>query len=224
MKIAIIVAMDKELEFLLPLISDKRNVKCDGMDIVEGRMGRHDVAVMKCGIGKVNAAISTSELVDMYHPDILINTGVAGGADSSMNVLDVFVADGVAYHDVWCGPDTIHGQAYGCPLIFKPSVPKELMAKLPESVKVGLICSGDKFITTEDEIKEIKSHFSEALAVDMESAAIAHVCDRKKVPFMVIRVVSDTPGQAENISQYENFWTDAPTRTFDALSSIIKSL
>ena len=71
---------------------------------------------------------------------------------------------------------------------------------------------------------DIKSHFPETLAVDMESAAIAQVCVMKCVPFNILRVVSDTPGQEENISQYANFWTDAPRETFMALCAILKAL
>ena len=93
-----------------------------------------------------------------------------------------------------------------------------------EKTRFGLICSGDKFICKESEVKEIKSHFPEALAVDMVSAAIAQVCSLHDIPFNILRVISDTPGQEENISQYENFWSDAPKETFSALTSILNEI
>ena len=88
----------------------------------------------------------------------------------------------------------------------------------------GLICSGDIFVSKAEEVAAIKRHFPQALAVDMESGAVAQVCSMHSIPFGIIRVVSDTPGQAENISQYENFWTDAPRETFSALVSILSNL
>jgi adenosylhomocysteine nucleosidase len=128
---------------------------------------------------------------------------------------------------VWCGPGTEYGAAYGFPAelpVDKRIVEIAKQTVTGENVKYGLICSGDKFITTEAEISEIKSHFPSALAVDMESASIAQVCHMRNTPVNIIRVISDTPGQEENISQYENFWTDAPAETFKALTEILKAL
>lgn len=227
MKIGIIVAMNKELQLLLPLIENKKEVEIDSYRFVEGKVDSHEVVVMQCGIGKVNSAIGTMRMLDNFNPQMVINTGVAGGTDASMHVLDVLVATGVAYHDVWCGPGTVYGAASGCEQILIPysriiEVSKQVLTG--DKTRYGLICSGDKFISKAMEVEEIKSHFSEALAVDMESASIAQVCTMKGVPFNILRVISDTPGQEENISQYENFWTDAPTSTFKALLKILESL
>lgn len=227
MKIAIIVAMNKELQLLLPLIESKQTIEIDGFKFTEGFIGRHSVVAMQCGIGKVNSAIGTLMLIDKFKPEMVINTGVAGGADPSMHVLDLLIATKIAYHDVWCGPGTNYGAAYGFPVEFAVGerileISKQSMNS--NNVKYGLICSGDKFITTESEINEIKNHFDDALAVDMESASIAQVCYMRNIPINIIRVISDTPGQEENISQYENFWTDAPAETFKALTEILNSL
>lgn len=219
MKIAIIVAMDKELALLLPLLSDRSTVSVNGLEYHRGRIGAHDVVVGRCGIGKVNAAIGTLTLIDTFHPQLVINTGVAGGARGGAGVLDVVVADRVAYHDVWCGEGTKPGQAAGCPEAFDCALDDEIFAGL--DVRRGLIASGDRFISTPEEIDAIKAVWPEAMAVDMESAAIAHVCYVKCVPFAIVRVVSDTPGEADNISQYENFWSDAPARTFSVVRDII---
>lgn len=228
MKVGIIVAMEKELKFLLPLIENKREYTERGTRFIEGKMSGHHITVCQCGIGKVNSALSTLTLIEQFSLDLVINTGVAGGADKSMHVLDLFIAKGVAYHDVWCGPGTEYGAAHGFDVILKPAEKICRIAGdlLPagEKTKFGLICSGDKFITTAEEIKEIKNHFPEAVAVDMESASIAQVCVLKGVPFNIIRVISDTPGENENISQYENFWSDAPRETFEALKMILKKL
>ena len=102
----------------------------------------------------------------------------------------------------------------------------DLCRSLPdlEEARFGLICSGDRFISKAKEVEFIKTQFPDALACDMESASIAHACRDKEVPFAVVRVVSDTPGQADNVSQYKDFWTTAPEKTFHAVNSIIKSL
>ena len=229
MIIGIIVAMRKELDLLLPLLENRSETEhINNYEFQAGTVGRHGVVLMQCGIGKVNAAIGALTLIDSFNPDCIINTGVAGGAAPSMHVLDLLIATGVAYHDVWCGPGTEYGAAAGCDKILLPW--QKLVDKahevLPQENKYryGLICSGDKFISTEAEISEIKGHFPDALAVDMESAAIAQVCGMKKVPFGIIRAISDTPGQEDNISQYANFWNDAPAETFKALMAILATL
>lgn len=226
MKIGIIVAMGKELKLLLPLIESLSTITLNDITFHRGKMGRHDVTAMQCGIGKVNAAIGTLTLIENFHPDLLINTGVAGGAGSAAGILDLVVADSIAYHDVWCGPGTEWGDAAGCPRYFH-SVPE--ISALPclnnnNKIKHGLICSGDIFISKAEEVARIKSLFPEVLAVDMESASIAQVCYLKNVPFFCARVISDTPGGDDNIAQYENFWDDAPRHTFEALSNILSNI
>lgn len=221
MNIGIIVAMDKELSLLLPLIKNVTETTINGFTFHDGTLENHHVTVVRCGIGKVNAAIGTMTLLDGFHPSLVINTGVAGGTGVT-DILDIVVADRIAYHDVWCGPETLLGQAAGCPPAFVSDIEPHVLQGL--KVKRGLIASGDVFVADAGTVNRILDLYPEALAVDMESAAIAHVCHVKGVPFMCIRVISDTPGAADNISQYENFWSDAPAHTFDVLRSILKRL
>lgn len=229
MIIGLIVAMRKELDLLLPLLENSGKPEIiNNYEFHTGTIGRHAVVIMQCGIGKVNAAVGTLTLIENFNPDCIINSGVAGGADPSMNVLDLLVATDVAYHDVWCGPGTEYGAAAGLETILKPwdrivNAAREVLPAEPK-FRYGLICSGDKFISKAEEVETIKSLFPAALAVDMESAAIAQVCTMKKIHFGIIRAISDTPGQEDNISQYENFWTDAPAETFMALTAILKAL
>ena len=102
----------------------------------------------------------------------------------------------------------------------------KVLAKIQESahVKKGLIASGDMFVDNADELARIKGLYHDVLAVDMESAAIAQVCHIKRVPFISIRVVSDTPGETDNTAQYEHFWDDAPLQTFHVLTQIVDTL
>ncbi len=225
MKIGIIVAMRKELDLLLPLLQDSDESRMSGFEFHCGKMGRHDVMVMQCGIGKVNAAMGALMLVNHFAPNFVINSGVAGGADKSVNVMDVVAGEKVSYHDVWCGPESELGRVQGLPLYFEGST--KLLELLPESgdIHKGLICSGDQFIDTMDEVNRIKGNFPEALAVDMESGAIAQVCYQCSVPFLALRVISDSPGAShDNTRQYLDFWTDAPRETFKLVKDIITKL
>lgn len=222
MKIGIIVAMDKELALLLPLIDNRDAAVVAGAEITTGNIDVHRVAVMKCGIGKVNAALRTQTLIDFFAPNLVINTGVAGGTGGGAGVLDVVVGDRVAYHDVWMPPFE-WGKADGCPAMFTP--PRELLG-LPcmKRFKHGLIASGDIFVATEEALATIRSKFPDVMAVDMESAAIAHVCHISGTGFMAVRIVSDTPGVVDNLSQYTDFWTCAPQSAFTALNSILSEI
>ncbi|MDE6083574.1 MAG: 5'-methylthioadenosine/adenosylhomocysteine nucleosidase [Muribaculaceae bacterium] len=227
MKIGILAAMDKEIALLRPLLENPEEVLIDGRTILKGEIGSHKIALMKCGIGKVNAALNTYRLIKSYEPDLIINSGVAGGADPSMHIADVLIAEYAAYHDVWCGPGTEIGAADGF-TTFLPTDARVIEAAKShlkrDDIRYGLIVSGDSFISKKEEVEIIKKNFPTALACDMESAAIAHVAAESKIPFSVIRVVSDTPGEGENISQYKNFWTVAPEKTFEAVRTIITNL
>lgn len=227
MKIGLLAAMDKEMALLLPLLEDKNEVEFDGRKAYIGRIGGNEVCVMKCGIGKVNSALNAYRIIEGFHPDLVINSGVAGGADASMAVGSLLIATEAAYHDVWCGPGTDWGQIDGMPCRFEMDMDLlDLCRNLPvlKEARFGLICSGDRFISKVEEVDFIKNVFPDALACDMESASIAQACRDKDVPFAVVRVVSDTPGQADNISQYKDFWSTAPEKTFQAVRSIIDSL
>lgn len=225
MKIGIIVAMSKELNLLLPLMNDREVSTVGGVEFHCGRIGGHEVVAMQCGIGKVNAALGASALIERFSPQLVINTGVAGGTGVT-RVLDIVVGERVAYHDVWCGPGTEYGEASGCPRMFTsaPSVVSLPELRADDSVRFGLIASGDIFVSKAEEVERIRSVYPDVMAVDMESASIAQVCFMRNVPFFCLRVISDTPGGADNIAQYENFWEDAPRHTFNMLTRLLPAI
>lgn len=225
MTIGIIAAMSKEVALLKPLLSNTIDSDFDGFIFHCGNIGSHRVIIMQCGIAKVNAAIGTVAMIDNYRPSLIINSGVAGGADKSVSVMDIVVGERVAYHDVYCGPEIMRGAVQGLPLFFQGA--KKVIEQLPErdDIKKGLICTGDQFIDTIKQVNDIKKLFPDALAVDMESAAIAHVCELRHVPFLSIRVISDSPGAShDNSAQYTNFWETAPKQTFEVLRNILLTL
>ena len=120
---------------------------------------------------------------------------------------------------VWPGNEW--GTVEGCPARFA-TAPIAIADSL--GVKRGLIASGDCSISRVEDVERIRSLYPEAIACDMESAAIAQVCHLKSVPFAAVRVISDTPGSGDNFAQYVTFWEDAPARTFEVVKSIISTL
>ena len=206
--------MDKELQQLRPLFPEDQ------------------VILQKSGIGKVNAAIQTVEMIRQFHPDCIISTGCAGGNGVDINVQDVVVSTQLAYHDVYCGEaigHSVYGQVQGLPPRFDadPSLlEKALSLSLPKGVKVhpGLIVTGDWFVDTKDKMREIVGHFPEAKAVDMESCAIAQTCYINKVPFISFRVISDIPLRDTDASMYHDFWNTIAQNSFQVTKTFIESL
>ena len=190
-----------------------------------GCINGNEIVLWKCGIGKVNAAIGTMRLIEQDHPDCIISTGLAGGIDNCLHVMDVVIGSQTAYHDVWCGMGNELGQVQGLPTRFDAD--KQLL-QCAQAVSEagqypavsGLICTGDQFITDKSELAKIKAKFPDALACEMESAAIAHTCYLHQVPFLSIRVVSDTPGNTDNHQQQ---WTDFLATMSDQSFHFVKS-
>lgn len=227
MKISVIVAMDKELNLLLPLIEHAETCTVDGFELHSGTIGHNEICAMKCGIGKVNAALGCRAMIQHFNPELVINTGVAGGTGGAAKVLDVVAATAVGYHDVWCGPGTTPGQAAGCPALFAgPERILELDSlRLNPSVKFGIVASGDIFVDRRETVDHVLKLYPGAVGVDMESGALAQTCHRFNVPFICLRVISDTPGEvADNGAQYDSFWTAAPAETFALIRNIIAEL
>ena len=225
MRIGIIAAMSKEMDLLIPLLADKSEKRIDHFTFIFGLMGSHEIVAMQCGIGKVNASIGTLTMINHYSPELIINSGVAGGADTGVSVMDIVVGSRVAYHDVWCGPESIIGAVQGLPLYYE--APKDVISLFPkkEDIKCGLIASGDQFIDNVESLQVIKKNFPDALAVDMESGAIAQVSYIYGVPFVSVRVISDSPGAShDNTAQYNDFWTDAPQHTFEVVKELVSKI
>ena len=207
MKTGVIVAMDSEFDALT------------GCGIPN---------VVKAGIGKVNAARTATELILRKHPDCIINSGVAGGIDGCLAVGDFVVGTQVAYHDVWCGEGNLRGQVQGLPQRFDADA--RLLAavdslKCDTHIHKGLICTGDQFIDSLEEDLKIKALYPDALACDMESAAIAQVCHHFGVPFLCFRAISDvTTAEKSHQELYDGFWSDVSRNSFSLLRQLLDIL
>lgn len=227
MKIGVIVAMTAEFELISELLENKTEKEVNGITLVEGTTAGKTVVLAKSGIGKVCSAVGTLEMIKAFQPDCIINTGVAGGIDSSLQVMDIVVGQTMVYHDVWCGEGNEYGQVQGMPARYVSDHSLyEAAMKLDAPVRLqgGLICSGDKFITDRAELSGIKGKFPEGLAVDMESCSIAQVCYLYSVPFLSFRIISDTPGVENHGAQYRDFWTEAPRNSFRVFKQLLTAL
>ena len=231
MRIGVLTAMSSEFEQLVRLLEGAVECEKGGVDYMTGRLGGNDIVLRQCGIGKVNAAVGTAELIRSFSPDAVVSTGVAGGIDVSLGVMDVVVSSSIVYHDVWCGMGCEYGQVQGMPAVFpaaedlwKSAVALNDSPDNTTRIHAGLICTGDQFITNRDELDKIKSNFPSGLAVDMESAAIAQTCHIYGVPFVSFRIISDTPGVDKHIEQYENFWGEMANRSFGVTRQFLSNL
>ena len=228
MKIGIIVAMGGEFRLVEALLSGKNEQEIRGARYVTGQLGEKEIVLTQCGIGKVCAAVGTVEMIRHFSPDYILNTGVAGGIDARLRVMDMVVGKEVVYHDVWCGTGNEMGQVQGMPARYKADR-KLLSAALSVTSDIalceGLICSGDRFITDRVALEGIKENFPEGLAVDMESCAVAQSCYLRGVPFLSLRIISDTPGNTDNhAAQYENFWSQAPEKSAAVICDLLTAL
>lgn len=216
MKIGVIIAMDIEYRCMH-----------DALGGDTGRLGNNDIVLWRCGIGKVNAAIGTLQLIEQHHPDAIVSTGLAGGIDSQLDVMDIIAASQAVYHDVWCGMGCEMGQIQGLPTRFDADA--HLLATAQNTpteghLVKGLICTGDQFITDRNALDEIKRKFPDGLACDMESAAIAHTCYQLKMPFLSLRVVSDTPGRTDNHQmQWDDFLNSMCDRSFQFVRRFLET-
>jgi adenosylhomocysteine nucleosidase len=132
------------------------------------------------------------------------------------------------YHDFFAGDVSDHLKELGFEQFIQADAAAlqavKQVAAGREDVKFGLGCTGDQFITTKEELFQIKNKYPEALFVDMESNAIAHVCAKRNVPFISLRIISDTPWVDNHAHQYANFWVDAPQKNFELVRTILEAL
>lgn len=227
MKIGIIVAMDKELTQLQGLLANPREEQVGSKRFITGRIGQHEAVLQKCGIGKVNAAVGTVEMINRHHPDLVLSTGCAGGADTHLKVTDVVVGTHYTYHDVYCGSEVAYGQFVGMPAMYEAGeewVEKALRLHCSNTIHSGLMVSGDWFVDSREKMREILLHFPDAKAVDMESCAIAQTCHLLDTPFVSFRVISDVPLSDEKASQYFDFWSRMADGSFEVTKTFIEAL
>ena len=182
--------------------------------------------VVQSGIGKAGAARAATELILQERPDCIINSGCAGGVAPGLRVFDIVLGARTAYHDVWCGEGNLPGQIQGLPQCFEAD-PALLRTALSlqdrHPLRSGLICTGDQFLTTPEDDARVLGIYPDALACDMESAAIAQVCRHYGVPFLSFRLISDVHGSKEETeTAYRDFWKQISDDSFTFLRHLIE--
>jgi adenosylhomocysteine nucleosidase len=207
MKIAIIGAMEEEITLLQEKLTNSETLNISHLEVFKGEINKHEILLVQSGIGKVASALAASILIHEFGPDLVINTGSAGGFDPQLNIGDIVIADALMYHDV----DVSH---FGYERGQVPAMPKQYVADSHASgiafeaaqdleniqVKTGLICSGDSFIGSDEAAADIRAAFPAMKAVEMEGASIAQSCYMMNTPCVVIRSLSDIAGKTSTVS------------------------
>lgn len=227
--IGIIGAMDSEVQRLKEFISVDETVTISGIDYVCGQFEGKKVIIAKSGVGKVFAGICAQTMIITFKPDMLINVGVAGSLSKGLDIADVAIANNVVQYDM----DTTAvgdplGMISGINIIYLPcdqsivDTLSECANELGIKSKVGTIASGDSFVNSREKKKYIVDNFS-AISCEMEGAAIGQVCYVNKVPFCVIRAISDN-GDENSENDYFVSMTKASGVAMDLTEKYLQKL
>ena len=205
-KTGIIGAMDEEVDSLIEAVTDAKTTSVGGMDFCEGMLDGKPVVIVRCGVGKVNAGNCAQILISVFGADCIINTGVAGSLDASIDIGDIVVSTDAVQHDFDLTPlGYAPGQLFG---IDSPSLPAdaEIRERAVNAVREcapevhvfeGRVCTGDQFISSAEQKEAILAKVG-GLCCEMEGGAIAQICCQNGIPFVIIRAISDkADGSAE---------------------------
>lgn len=229
MKVGIIGAMEQEVTLLRDKIENRQTLSRAGCEIYTGQLYGVEVALLKSGIGKVSAAMGTTLLLEHCQPDVIINTGSAGGLAASLNVGDIVVSEEVRYHDADVTAFGYEaGQMAGCPAAFTADnalieLAETCIRQLNLNAVRGLICSGDAFINGSEPLARIRKTFPSVAAVEMEAAAIGHVCHAFNTPFVVVRAISDVADKESHLS-FDEFLVVAAQQSTLMIEAMLKML
>lgn len=225
MKYGILCAMDEEIETLKKALTHDYIVDVSGVSFYQGTINDQEVVLVRSGIGKVQAGLTTALLITKFHVDVVINSGSAGGIGQGLHVGDVVLSTQTAYHDVDARAfDYVYGQLPGQPARFDAD--KEWVARLEKAaestglnVKTGLIVSGDQFIASHEQIAQILKHFPDALSSEMEGAAVGQVAHQFNTPYVVVRAMSDVGDENAGVS-FDDFIIEAGKRSAQMLLAL----
>ena len=204
MRTAIVAAMHEELAAVLALLPDEHRQAAGGRDYWVGHLHGQEVVAVLSRIGKVAAATTATALVERFAVDRILFTGVAGGIAQGVNRGDVVIADAFLQHDLDASPIfpryevPLYGtDRFATDPVLTERLVRAVRAALPGAhVHRGLVASGDRFVSSAVESDALQRALPEALAVEMEGAAFAQVCQDYGVPFAAVRTVSDRADDA----------------------------
>jgi len=243
--IGLIGAMEEEVVILRGLMKNvkiEREAACPAFEFINGTLEGKDVVLLQSGIGKVQAATGCAVMLGKYKPSLVINTGCAGGVNPEnyppLNFGDAVISTALAYHDFDIRDFGYEmGQVPGQDSPFF-NVHANLIQACEESVSAlqsenqlpanfhavpGLICSGDVFMSDSKRVLELLKYFPGMRAIEMEGAAIAHVCTLFKTPFLVIRCLSDLAGEESPI-KFDEFLHVAAKNSSEIVRKLVSKL
>lgn len=229
--IGIIGAMAEEIAYLKEKVEIVTTKNVIGLDFHVGKYCGNSIVLVISGIGKVNAAVCTQVLIDHFGVDYIINTGCAGAVSSELGIGDILISTDAVQHDM-------DVSALGDPIGTIPRLAEsyfkadEMLAKIAQEaaaesaeeykVILGRVASGDQFIGTKEGKEKIKKYVQGDCA-EMEGAAIAHACWLNRIPFVVIRAISDSADEEANMS-YEQFVLLAAKRSSDLVEKMLEKM
>ena len=227
--IGIIGAMEPEVEAIIATLEEKASETVSGITFYTGKIGEKTVAVAKCGIGKVFAALCAEIMILKYSPDLLVNTGVGGALASGITTGDIVIAGDLCQHDMDTSPigDPV-GLVSGINKIYFEADQKisqkltNCVVALGGKALAGCIASGDQFVAAPEKKAYIKETFG-AIACEMEGGAIAHVATVNGTPFAVLRAISDS-ADGDATMDYPTFTRLAAERSVATLRAYLRSL
>ena len=230
-KIGIIGAMELEVDTLIAAMEESKEVSFSNRTFHTGKLNKRDTVIARCGVGKVNAALTVQMMVDKFGITDIINTGVAGSLDEKIDIGDIVVATGAVYHDM-------EAIAFGYERgqvpqmdIFEFPVSEELAALAVDSCRKvnpdinvfrGRIASGDQFIADKEKKETIKNYFS-PMCVEMEGAAIAHAAYLNNINCLIIRAVSDKADDSAE-QDYPTFERKAAVHSANMVMEMINNI
>ena len=198
--IGIIGAMDIEVSGIIAKMTDIKTSVISGSTYTSGKIDGRECVVVKCGIGKVNAAVAAQTMILTYRPDIVINTGVGGSTSLNTHIGYVVIAENVIQHDMDTTGEDIGETHY---------------------VK-GTVATGDQFITGNERRSALNSDFN-AMACEMEGGSIGQVCYLNKVPFGIVRAISDSMSEEDDAVEYTVFSKSAAKKSISIIIEFIKN-
>ena len=220
--IGIIVAELEELESVLNILDSYKETKYRVKTFYEGTVKGKNVVIVRSEVGKVNAALTCQMLIDRYDVKTVINIGVSGSVNNSLDIGDIVIGDKLVQHDFdVTGFGRKLGEIEGIGIYIETN-PKLLSVFKDKNVKIGCIASGDKFVTKIEDKSFIRETFN-ALCVEMEGASVAQTCLVNKVDFLVIRSISDKLDGSSRI-EFPKFLVSAAKKAANLLYEVLDKI
>jgi len=226
--IGIIGAIDQEIKIFKKVIIDKQVKNIGQFQIYIGKFKKNNIFLIKSGIGKVSASIAAMILINFFKINIIINSGSAGSLHPELKIGDIIIPNKLCYYDVnLINFGYARGQIPQYPKTFK--INKNLYHVLIETAikfnfkfATGLLITGDSFVRGENFINKLKLQFSYAIAVEMESTAIAQVCYQFNIPLIVVKSISDL-SDTQATSNFNKNISLASLQSFNLVQLILEN-